>query len=78
MLPALENASVFPLRELFVLEQPLQIASQTKVVLSTSSFPALFYLPNQVIAYLIEKLYKNKTKFVSVFIQFFVHNNQSY
>ena len=57
MLPALESVLVFPLRELFELEQPLQIASQTAVVLSTWSFLALFYLPSQVIVYLIEKVH---------------------
>ena len=56
MLPALESVLVFPLRELFELEQPLQIASQTAVVLSTWSFLALFYLPSQVIAYLMKKV----------------------
>ena len=57
VLPALESVLVFPLRELFELEQPLPIASQTAVVLSTWSFLALFYLPSQVIVYLIEKVH---------------------
>ena len=59
VLPALESVLVFPLPVLFELVQPLQIASQTAVVLSTWSFLAQFYLPSQVIAYLIKNLYTN-------------------
>ena len=79
MLPALGSVLVFPLRVLFVLEQPLPIASQTAVALSTWSFLAQFYLPSQVIAYLINKrwnvIHNQCIKSIMASFNFFVHNN---